>query len=356
MRPGGWAALFSTVGWTVVAAPALATYAAVSTPGWIALGIAVGVPIVLSLAALVGELRAPSIDETSADRPLPPAALGTAVCGAVAALLLVGIAPAIVPSGAAVALRSDVGERVAALVPGPSLAWAFVASVVLTALALRSTGGLRAVGILAVAAVVGGAAFVWSGDAAAAGIPRPGECRAELTNAVASHSVATGDVDGTALGTVVGTRHPNVPTWTRVAHDTLWGHGTATLRDVGSGLAYTTGALGVEERAAADDVGADRVGTMAARHCRMVVDGRTALAAFPILRWLTGGDETSRDAGDALVAWRGTLDYWVVAGGSATEPAALRLATIEVSGQPPGWDVAMGLRATLRAASSYDAP
>jgi hypothetical protein len=144
-----------------------------------------------------------------------------------------------------------------------------------------------------------------------------------------------------------------------VSHSTVWGDGISDVNDGGGGEAFTSGALGVDARATADDVGLDRVGDGPARHCRMVIDGQTAIDAFPLLRWLIGPDPDVPDAGQGFIAWRGSLDYWAVRP-ATPGPARVRFATVEVSGPAPDWPVATGqkpaLRATLRAASAYELP
>lgn len=368
MWPRGWAALFATAGWAVLLAPALTTYAGVGPAGVFALAALIGVPLVACAAVLTSGLRiglaAPSATGPSPDRPAgrPGREFGGVTAGIVAALVLGGLAIAIEPSASDVAIRAAVGERILALVPGPSTAWAILLAVALTVVALgvgAPTGGrprLKAV-VVASAVLVAGGVFVWAGDAAASGNPRPGACRDDVPASPAAHAVATGDVDGRSVGDVVATRHGSAANVTTVTYVTVWGAGSATLRDVGS-AAYATGALDAAARANADDVGLDRVGATPARHCRMVIDGRTAIAAFPALRWLAGGRPDAPDAGVELVAWRGTLDYWIVrTNGTAGEgPARLRLATVEVSGLAPAWPAGPGLRASLRAASSFDVP
>ena len=357
MRPQGWAALLATAGWAALVAPALATYSALGTVAVAALAVLVLVPTFVSATALAGELRARAAVRSPVPDPAVPwiAAKGYAVgaAGILAGLVLVGLAATLPQSAADVELRQQVGERIADLVPGPSTVWAVVVATILTVVAV-GVGGRPQRGPIAIAAstLVAGGAFIWAGVVAAAPVQaeHPAACADDTNASIAAHAVAAGDVDGRSLGTVVGTLHEGGPT--TVAYATAWGRGSADLRDVGSGRVFTTGALDAQARSIADDVGTDRVGDGPARHCRMVIDGRTAVEAFPLLRWMVGGNEDSPDAGDALIAWRGTLDYWIVRSDSEGT-ARLRLATVELSGQAPDWPVGPGLRATLRAASSF---
>jgi hypothetical protein len=369
VAPRGWAALLATAGWAVLLAPALTTYAAVGALGTAALAVAVAIPLLTSAAVLVGELRAirraPSRNDT-VSRDAIHAARGRAwlplLSAAVAALVLAGLATTLAPSASDIAIRDEVGVRIVALVPGPSIAWAVIVAASLTFGALVSRPGRAWLVAAAAVSVLAGSVFIWAGDAAAAGQPRPGACRDVLDARVAAHAVATGDVDGRSLGDVVGTRRANGANGgndTTVSHATVWGEGTSVVNAAGGGEAFTTGALGVDARATADDLGLDRLDNGRARHCRMVVDGRTAIEAFPLLRWLIGPDPDAPDAGQAFIAWRGSLDYWVVRP-ATPGPARVRFATVEVSGPAPDWPVATGqkpaLRATLRAASAYQVP
>lgn len=68
-------------------------------------------------------------------------------------------------------------------------------------------------------------------------------------------------------------------------------------------------ALPDRSRLAAEDVGIDLFDGARARHCRVAIDGPTALAAFPTLRWLVGGSPLDTSA--VIEDWRGTLDWWV---------------------------------------------
>jgi hypothetical protein len=87
---------------------------------------------------------------------------------------------------------------------------------------------------------------------------------------------------------------------------------------------------------------------VAARRCRMAVDGTAAAQAFPPLSWLVGDDPAA--AGARLDIWRGELDWW-------TGPAArLQRASIAIGGHPAdAWDL-RGMRGLLRAEMSVAEP
>jgi hypothetical protein len=100
-------------------------------------------------------------------------------------------------------------------------------------------------------------------------------------------------------------------------------------------------ALPARLRLAADDLGLELIGGASARHCRLAVDGPTALAAFRPLRILAGQHILSN--APALEAWRGNLDWWVFGDGE------LGMAEVSVGGiSPPGWP-SVGIAGTLTA-------
>ncbi len=108
--------------------------------------------------------------------------------------------------------------------------------------------------------------------------------------------------------------------------------------------AVVSAALGAGRRLAAEDLGIEVLGGAPARHCRLAVDGPTALAAFRPLRWLIGQPPLS--SAPALGVWRGELDWWVFGDDE------LGMARVTIGGQPPpGWGgVLQGtLTATLTA-------
>jgi hypothetical protein len=78
--------------------------------------------------------------------------------------------------------------------------------------------------------------------------------------------------------------------------------------------AVTSAALTPAARATAEEVGIEDVGGARARHCRLAVDGPTALRAVPAARWLIGREPFDRSP--ALDVWRGDMDWWVFVDGS----------------------------------------
>jgi hypothetical protein len=104
-------------------------------------------------------------------------------------------------------------------------------------------------------------------------------------------------------------------------------------------------ALSDRARLAAEDLGIELIGGARARHCRLLVDGSVALAAFRPLRWLIG--QAALSAEPDLADWRGELDWWVFA------DRQLGMAKVTVSGiVPQAWSTSgpQGmLRATLTA-------
>jgi len=243
------------------------------------------------------------------------------------------------------------------LLPGPGEGWAYLAAAGLTVAAALpgrrwQVGGAMAV--LAVAALSGAVVMAWNG----AGVERGSDagaaaCSQHLGIAVTGpiQSAAAGDLDGAPLGSVVAFRRDGGPL--SIRYDTRWGAGTAEAAgdDPATLGPLLDAALSPDERVTADDLGIDLLNGTAARHCQLVIDGRSAVAGFVALRWLTGADARTADAGAGLEAWRGTLDYWVVPGpflGGKSPGSRLVLAAVSIDGQPPGWPFP-GLRAILRA-------
>jgi hypothetical protein len=99
---------------------------------------------------------------------------------------------------------------------------------------------------------------------------------------------------------------------------------------------------GVPGPVVAEDIGLEVVEGARARHCRIFVDGPTALSAFLPLRWLVSG--TSTELPTDLEAWRGDLDWWVFADGQ------LGRAALEVSGlRSDAWSEPDAIEGMLRA-------
>jgi hypothetical protein len=188
--------------------------------------------------------------------------------------------------------------------------------------------------------------------------------------------VASGDVDGERLGSVVldGRRNGRNEEW-HAQFATVWRSGEESYARVGDAgwtrdgdgpwapladgsvadletldRAVVSEALAPQERVAAEDRGLELIGGARARHCRTAISGPIALRAFPSLRWLIG--QGPLDTTPELGSWRGEVDWWVFGDGQ------LGMATVTVSGQPGGGPVT-GLQATLRArltALDRDAP
>ena len=99
---------------------------------------------------------------------------------------------------------------------------------------------------------------------------------------------------------------------------------------------------GVRGPVVAEDIGLEVVEGARARHCRIFVDGPTALSAFLPLRWLVSGTPTELPTD--LFAWRGDLDWWVFGDGQ------LGRAALEVSGlRSDAWSGPDAIEGTLRA-------
>ena len=140
--------------------------------------------------------------------------------------------------------------------------------------------------------------------------------------------------------------------WLRVGTESWQAVTPAGPRSTGSGAGQTgtldqaivEAALTPGRRLAAEDLGIELLGRVAARHCRLAVDGPTALAAFRPLRWLIG--QAPLATATALGPWRGELDWWVFGDDQ------LGMARVRVGGQPlPGWGGVLqgSLTATLTA-------
>ena len=86
----------------------------------------------------------------------------------------------------------------------------------------------------------------------------------------------------------------------------------------------------------AEDVGLELIEGAKARHCRTAIDGPTALRTFVVVRWIAGGDPVAITS--ELVAWRGTLDWWVFADGQ------LGRAALVINGYPGDAWPASGLQ------------
>ncbi|MEO7117390.1 MAG: hypothetical protein ABIZ34_00300 [Candidatus Limnocylindrales bacterium] len=68
-----------------------------------------------------------------------------------------------------------------------------------------------------------------------------------------------------------------------------------------------------ETPAANEELGLDVFEGASARHCRVAIDGTTALDTFFIARWIAAKDPFTHTT--ALSVWRGEIDWWVFADG-----------------------------------------
>lgn len=271
---------------------------------------------------------------------------------------VIGLVVVLIPLGAGLAetgVAAVLGQAsIQRIQPGVGEAWAYALAVGLTLAAVLPHGGgaarvAAAFGLLELAALV---LVVVSIGGALGGDTGIGRARCDGALAIPTagrfQATASGELDRESLGRVAVDWAPDGHVTVHAV--TRWHEGTVGLSgEDPAGLAIlgrTT--LSSEERLTAEDLGIDRVAGTPARHCRLVIDGRSAVAGFMALRWLVGADERTTDPGAGLEAWRGTLDYWVRPS-TAAEGDTLVLASVSVDGQPPGWPFP-GLRATVRAA------
>ena len=78
-----------------------------------------------------------------------------------------------------------------------------------------------------------------------------------------------------------------------------------TVDDETLDLQVAPAALRQATRTTAEDRGLEFIEGAKARHCRIAIDGPTALTAFPEMAWFVGSADLHR--------WRGELDFWVFA-------------------------------------------
>jgi len=361
-----WPALIAALAWAFLLVSLGAAWRPGGQADWLAPLLLAGIPLAISSLAVVRARMSAGWGPTSGEVPqLSPETWRIRMAIAVALGLLLDGFGLVLFSDAAhatFAVGSDASVAVRRLVPGPSEAWAYLAALAITVGALSGTrrARLAAAGALGIAALVGGTALAWnaSGAVPAAGTAAVG-CGDLLTVPMNTmRTSATGELDGLALGRVEARRSTDQAATILVEYEGRWGTGKALLP--GSAIPnrdpLQTVALSPNARLTADDLGVDVVDGRAARHCRLVTDGRSAVQGFPALRWLVGEDERTADPGAGLGAWRGTLDYWLVSvSGQRITNVEVVLAAVSVDGQPPGWPFP-GLRATLRAASSFGLP
>ena len=366
MRWEAWPALLVVLGWTAFLGGLGIGYAvSVGLDGVPPLALA-GIPLAFSARAFFRAWRRAEWDGWFPQHPatVPRLWLVRLGSGALLALLLIGLGSTIASAAASFDIFHEgwAGPlTVHALLPGASEALAYVAALTLTA-AITGTSGtdrLIAGGTLGTGALIGGALLLWN---ASLRLPDPSPlnvgCRDPLVEGADGIvlSVASGEVDGASLGRVEAQRYPGPEPEIDVGYSTVFGEGRIFVASGSFGRppGLQAVALAADNRLTTDDLGIDVIPGIgaAARHCQLVIDGRSAVQGFPALRWLVGEDERTGAPGAGLEAWRGTLDYWIepatpVQG--ATAAAVVVLAAVSVDGQPPAWPI-RGLHATLRAA------
>jgi len=160
-------------------------------------------------------------------------------------------------------------------------------------------------------------------------------------------------IDEWWIGSADGPSGPVVTGYTRVGgeawllQDGRWVAGTPDPFDLlGLNQLTVDGPVAVAARRpdrppVAEDVGLELIDGAKARHCRTAIDGPTALQTLVSLRWIAGGDPVEVTA--QLVAWRGTLDWWVFADGQ------LGMASIVINGYPGDAWPTSGLQGEIHA-------
>ncbi|HEY0442582.1 MAG TPA: hypothetical protein VGC90_00015 [Candidatus Limnocylindrales bacterium] len=332
-------ALFA--GWTITAGLVLLGYHP-GGPVDILVGVAAGLPILVSLAGLAW----------------PPVARGNR---AFAALVWLGLASLLLLAPSIGGLLTQLLARgPQTLVPSPEAGYPWLLALLGTSLfsglgiARRSLGETAvrrrrfvrgAVIAVALTAVVGSvfAAVAIGNDLALRDHPVPdsrfGPGDADREPPTCDHALAiggtarvdvalSGDVDGKTLGSVDirGVRSGPDFRWFAYVATTreLGQYGAARIGDAAWQLSPATGWQTVAAADVADDTldaqvldealdpGVRAVAEMhgvsffegaRARHCRVAIDGATFRAAFPQSAWLVGSAP--------LTHWRGELDYWV---------------------------------------------
>jgi hypothetical protein len=295
----------------------------------------------------------------------PPRAGGRAASRLVVALAVV-TALLLIPTIAGLLPDAD-PDAPRRLVPSPEVAYALIVGLAGTSLfsglglaralsgeALLRRRSLVAAGLIAVLLTAVGSAAFAATVATAPVLARPGAsawgptdpglnppaCHAQLSIGPSARveMTARGRVDTVPVGTVsvTGVRAGSDERWqaTRSTHraagtsayvrlgDRAWvrpdggkwqaADGPAATREM-LDRSVVREALTPERRVASEDLGVELVRGAKARHCRVALDGPTALAAFPALRWFLGQDPL--ETAPALEDWRGDLDWWVFSDG-----------------------------------------
>ena len=297
-------------------------------------------PILPAAVALVAAVRRVPVD---ADRaPWTPVVL------AFLALSLIGCLAAL--------FGSAMGAGRPLLEPSPSVGYVAVAAAVVTvfhAVLVRRRAGrvaLRSGTMLALGMLVAGVASVAVAEAVS--VPT---CATAGARVATVRVLAESFVDGVPRATAtVATR--------QAAAGEAW---TGELAVSGEEATPLGGILAADETLAgrvrdllgdvadpaSEDLGVEELDGEPARHCRAMIGGPQAMAAFPPFRWLVGDGSTgdpgaamanTPPAEESLPAWRGELDWWVGAAGE------LRRVEARVGGHPgDAWSV-RGLRGLLR--------
>ncbi|HEX7473920.1 MAG TPA: hypothetical protein VF323_12625 [Candidatus Limnocylindrales bacterium] len=148
--------------------------------------------------------------------------------------------------------------------------------------------------------------------------PRTAHVELSLTADVDSHPVGWANIAGVRSGTSVRWSADVAADLALGRHGVLrtptgaWRQGPSagwvpvdpvTVDDQTLDLQVTRVALVGVQRTTAEDRGVEFIEGAKARHCRIAVDGPTALAAIPEMDWFTGSADLHR--------WRGELDFWV---------------------------------------------
>lgn len=308
--------------------------------------------------------------------PFLPAAVGLAAAlrpgeshGRRAALrLALAVAALLVVASLAQTFGAAAGANRPIVAPSMAITYAMLAGSALTvahavvgwrpspAASLRL--GSPLVAVLAVAAF-GSAALAGSPGAPACAVP-------ERAPSSSLRLFVHGDVDGAPRGSVSvgGRRDGDTERWAAVgggAGEFSIGEAMGTL--LGDGVLEARLAAVLRQLAgpATEDLGVERVAGDPARHCRILISGPQAFAAFPALHVLlpggardaggvAGAMTAPADAGEPLPAWRGELDWWLAPDGTLVRAEA------RVGGHPADAWGDRGLRGRLRLALTIELP
>ena len=178
--------------------------------------------------------------------------------------------------------------------------------------------------------------------------PRTAHVEVSLTAEVDGHPVGWANIVGIRSGTSVRWSADVAADSTLGRHGVLatttgaWRQGPTggwvpvdpvTVDDQTLDLQAIRVALVGTRRTTAEDHGLEFIEGAKARHCRLAVDGPTALSAVPQMNWFTGAADLHR--------WRGELDFWVFADQQVGQ------ITMTVNGDAVEMG-SLGLQATIR--------